>query len=385
VVLTCISLASSSQRVRSNLYGALLNYMRIGKAEKADGANLPSAKNEFRKANLEVLQEFGENFLDTLCRDTVSGHDIRRMLALSVLVELVALDDRGGWTFYMSNQGYLRHIVESMAVEDEALARLLGPEDGAEAESAGMRALYAFETKMALLTQLASTAGGAELLLETGLMLRLSEMSVFSARPDMTGAPAEDQHDQLFTPLDRYHQVLFPALHLCQAIMASLGPGNVSVAAQIQHFIISNEELVNAVLRRQGQWNLGQLHELSLLTGLIANSAAVVFTSESSSAAELEAAAHVTRVQRLILSLVPIMAKAVSAPESEALAKVPVKERFRAGALLLEIAANVVTFLRQLVDKEESARLTQVVFAPSLAEARDANDDGKRFECFNVQ
>jgi hypothetical protein len=36
---------------------------------------------------------------------------------------------------------------------------------------------------MALLTRLASTSTGAELLLETGLMLRLAEMMVFSARP----------------------------------------------------------------------------------------------------------------------------------------------------------------------------------------------------------
>jgi len=35
---------------------------------------------------------------------------------------------------------------------------------------------------MALLTRLATTSVGAEVLLETGLMLRLAEMSVFSAR-----------------------------------------------------------------------------------------------------------------------------------------------------------------------------------------------------------
>ncbi len=103
--------SASAQRVRANLYGGLLNYLRIGahgdaaKAEtyKSSSLELTEAA-KFRKANLELILSFGDNFLDILCRDTVSGHDIRRMLALSVLDELVRLDGRGSWTYYMSNQ-----------------------------------------------------------------------------------------------------------------------------------------------------------------------------------------------------------------------------------------------------------------------------------------
>jgi len=223
-----------------------LNYLRIGKAEDSFAS---SAKTELRKANVDVLQEFGDNFLDILCRDTVSGHDIRRMLALSVLVELVALDSRGGWMHYMSNQGYLRHIVESVAMENDALAQLLAPLE----EANDLRSLYAYEAKMALLSQLASTADGAELLLETGLMLRLSEMSVFSLRPDSSttsgvnsaSMDADSDHPSL-SPFDRYQQILFPTLHLCQSIMASLGSKNKSVSAQVNSswFLINNQSLI---------------------------------------------------------------------------------------------------------------------------------------------
>ena len=126
------------------------------------------------------------------------------MLALSVIDELVRLDDRGTWTHYMSNQvinhsllfprlgflssshvvnwlhtiqGYLRHIVESLASEDEALLGLLGGSDD-DGGGPNMKSLYTYESKMAMLTRLAATVAGAELLLESGLMLRYYLRSV---------------------------------------------------------------------------------------------------------------------------------------------------------------------------------------------------------------
>ena len=70
-------------------------------------------------------------------------------------------------------QGYLRHIVESLASEDEALLGLLGGSgDDGIGGGPNMKALYTYESKMAMLTRLAATVAGAELLLESGLMLR---------------------------------------------------------------------------------------------------------------------------------------------------------------------------------------------------------------------
>ena len=69
-------------------------------------------------------------------------------------------------------QGYLRHIVESLASEDEALLGLLGGGGGDGIGGLNMKSLYTYESKMAMLTRLAATVAGAELLLESGLMLR---------------------------------------------------------------------------------------------------------------------------------------------------------------------------------------------------------------------
>ena len=309
------------------------------------------------------------------------------MLALSVLDELVHLDGRGSWTYYMSNQGYLRHIIESMSVEDGELAQLLSP------DPENVRALYVYESKMALLTRLASTVAGAELLLESGLMLRLSEMTIFSSRPDVTAAPSSNAMDVVGeeeslipSPLARYHQILFPALRLCQALLSSLGAANRSASSQVRHFVASNEELVRSVLRggggARGPWTLSHLQELSLLTGVISRA----FSGDdgedtaATSAAEMDKSAHLTRVQRLMLTLVPLCDLS-----EEGLRRL--KEdlspagRGRGFTLMLEVVANVMTFARKAATGSSSrvvaGKFFQVSFAPSLAEARERGESGE--------
>ena len=91
LVMWIVGTSASAQRVRANLYGALLNYLRIGKVNAGQmGKN--SHEEKLKKANLEVLLGYGDAFLDIVCRDSVSGHEIRMMLALSLLDELICLE-----------------------------------------------------------------------------------------------------------------------------------------------------------------------------------------------------------------------------------------------------------------------------------------------------
>eukprot|EP00095_Tigriopus_kingsejongensis_P011855 maker-scaffold180_size281610-snap-gene-0.27 protein:Tk11855 transcript:maker-scaffold180_size281610-snap-gene-0.27-mRNA-1 annotation:"nuclear pore complex protein nup205" len=367
LILWINSTSASAQKVRSNLYGALLNYLRIGKADPSSSTMAESTSyQKFRKANLDIILDFGENFLDILCRDTVSGHNIRRMLALSVLDELIKLDGRGRWTFYMSNQGYLRHIIESLIKEDEELLTLLSPSPG------DLRLLYTYESKMAMLVRLASTVSGAELLLESGLMVRLAEMNVFSARPDVSPALMEIDDSGFFpSPFSRYHQILFPALTLCQALLASLGSDNRSVTSQILHFITANDDLVRTILKSRGLWSLTHLRELSLLTGLIAQ---CVSQNEliDESTADLGLPAFLTLVQRLMLALLPqfdLNEKLMDLLEKHFS---PGKSRDESVKLVLEINSHVMCFAKNLVSKSLSqSKYCRIMFAPSLSEANE--------------
>ncbi|CAB4060211.1 NUP205 [Lepeophtheirus salmonis] len=260
-----------------------------------------SDQGKLRKANLEVLAGFGENFLEIICRDSVRS-----------------------WIWYLSNQGYLRHLIESIKSEDEGLLQLMTSNSRAEGN---LRTLYTYESKIGMLTRLASTMSGAELLLESGLMLRLAEIQVFSARPEPPieiGAPSA---------LDRYHQILFPVLRLCQTIMSSLGGiQNRSATVQILHFISANEDLKN----------LAALQELGLLTGVISRCAA------SDDIHDVDSLGSLSRLQRLMLSLIP---------------------QFN-----LKIHANVINFARNIVTlSANNSKYCRILFTPSLSEAHGSD------------
>ena len=138
-----------------------------------------------------------------------------------------------------------------------------------------LKTFYVYETKMALLTRLASTATGSEMLLEAGLMVKLAEMSVFSARPETTAAVTFEPMDEtalIPSALSRYQQVIFPVLKLCQAIMASLGSANRSAATQVLHFLTAHECIIRVGLHYSNLFTLNGLQELSLLTGVISRS-----------------------------------------------------------------------------------------------------------------
>ena len=118
---------------------------------------------------------------------------------------------------YFSHQGYLRHIIESLVAEDVQLANLVNsrPDDHFKVFiylftiffyvklihtnfnfiMIFFQSLYTYETKMALLTRVASTATGSEMLLESSLMIKMAEMTVFSSRPETSNANFETMDD----------------------------------------------------------------------------------------------------------------------------------------------------------------------------------------------
>ena len=131
--------------------------------------------------------------------------------------------------------------------------------------------LYTYESKMAFFTRMASSVAGAELLLESGLMVRLAEMRVFSARPEATYQISSSEA----TPrsLQVYRQILFPALRLCLAVLSCLGSNNVSAVVHVKHFVKANEQVFRSILHPPNRESVGSvsgLEEICLLTGVLA-------------------------------------------------------------------------------------------------------------------
>ena len=94
-----------------------------------------------KKSNLEVLSGFGDVLIEIICRDTVAGHNVRRILSLALLDELIALDSScpgggggvggGTWMWYISREGYLKNIIETLVRGDNEMVNLLVPNGSA--------------------------------------------------------------------------------------------------------------------------------------------------------------------------------------------------------------------------------------------------------------
>ena len=100
----------------------------------------------------------------------------------------------------------------------------------------GLRTLYVYESQMGLLTRLASSQKGALVLLESGTFQRLSEMTVFSQRPETINGPSENVP---FIPdvAQRFHQIFFPALQLSTTMLTALGSRHRTASAEVTNIL----------------------------------------------------------------------------------------------------------------------------------------------------
>ena len=332
---------AGSQVIRTNLYAALLAYLRIGKTEAGQlGRVLElSERGKLQKANLEVVMSYGTSLLEVLSRDATTGHEVRRMLALSVLDELIILDRQATTIRYLATHGFLKHLIESLTVDEEGLTSLLTKASG------NIRYLYVYEAKVNILIRVGCNPVGAELLLQAGVMARLAEFSVLDLRPDPETSLLREADSQTMT---RYHSVLFPVLRLCQAILASLGADNVSAASQTVHFLSGHEDLVSLILRgsnTRSSLHPALLEELALLSSVVSRAATLNLQTDALDASTLALQGQLARMQKQMLSLLhhfqmteSLVSTLQTSPNS------PVVTLH-----VLQIISNVVSFSRSLV------------------------------------
>uniref|UniRef100_A0A8C0GJA3 Nucleoporin 205 n=1 Tax=Chelonoidis abingdonii TaxID=106734 RepID=A0A8C0GJA3_CHEAB len=153
------------QRVRTHLYGSLLYYLQI--AQRPDEPDTLEAETMWERLTAQKI--YGAALMEVVCRD---------MLALALLDRIVSVDKQQQWLLYLSNSGYLKVLVDSLADDDFTLQSLLTP------QLPLLKALYTYESKMAFLTRVAKIQQGALELLRSGVIVRLAQCQVYDMRPE---------------------------------------------------------------------------------------------------------------------------------------------------------------------------------------------------------
>lgn len=400
----------ASQKLRANLYSSLLSFMHIvclpEKTRSEDhglnlilpdpsismgsvtsmsfsvtGSPLRQERKTPLQASLDLVLGFGEGVVDVMCHDGTGGHDMCKMLALSCLDKLIELDPHSSWVSFLSGRGYLKHFIDSLLDSDGQLESML------HASPESLRPLYVYESKMALLCRVASTRTGAEMLLEQKALAVMASMKVFDHHPIMhAGAADSSSADFIPSVGNRYLQILLPALHLCDAVLTTLGMENLSCVVQVIHFLLSHVQTVGLVLGSASPFlPLSYLKELVHVTAVIARSANQELYStqpDSPVPAERDRKAHLLRIQTLMLALFPhfiisepLMRKLKGfgtstlgdARNVEEISQ-NADERGEAVLYVLQVAAHLLLYARNLAGQTApDQRNVQPLFRPSMA------------------
>ncbi|XP_055585632.1 nuclear pore complex protein Nup205-like [Uranotaenia lowii] len=386
-----------SQKLRINLYAALLNYMHIvkGNRDKSEKEQ-ESARDEFYVSRLdkslssekthdagadeshaqiemvvEIFQSFGDKLIDILCHDCTGGHDICKMLSLSCIDMLLDMDSMINVIQFISKRGYLTHLIDSLLKNDGRLCRIL------DNQPENMKALYVYESKMAMLSRIGGSHIGAELLLEEKALSVLAGMKVFDLHPDFQVLNYSSHYassSSFIPPIEaRYQQILFPALNLCDVILSTLGPENHSAVTQVIHFLLSHGDTIEIVLRAGTPFlNIGLLQELAGITSLIARAANQEISSLITPHVNQDLGAHLYRLQKLMLTLFPrftLSEQTLKELHQNVLNNCTEKEKSAHLKFFLQIAANLALYARNSISNHSvDHRTINVLFSPQISE-----------------
>lgn len=101
------------------------------------------------------------------------------MMGISLLTKIIELDGGNNhkWIKYLSDTGYIKCLVNSIPNTDNQLL-----EESFHTQTKNEKAIYIFESKLALFVSIANTQFGADVLIKSGFVTALSTCSVFGLR-----------------------------------------------------------------------------------------------------------------------------------------------------------------------------------------------------------
>ncbi|XP_074596167.1 nuclear pore complex protein Nup205 [Brevipalpus obovatus] len=140
------------KRARVNFYASLLHLYRL----------LPPS------FILEL--KISSRLLKKLCKDILSGHEVTKVLAISLLNESELT-----WARDLSNDGSLKLLIDSLVTDDKEILQ--------QKFDVHCKAFYSFDSKMALLMKICSTPTGTRFVLHAGIIDVLSNLESFELYP----------------------------------------------------------------------------------------------------------------------------------------------------------------------------------------------------------
>ncbi|KAG9095701.1 hypothetical protein FRC06_009514, partial [Ceratobasidium sp. 370] len=312
-IMDCTMQPGTSERQRGNLYAAMVHYVQLAStAEERDaglkqntsltqssnGANPlarslaasmsgtdemevvlfgtnPAPRRAVKSSGLEasalgVLNKYVDRLVPLVCRDAVDGSDVWKTVAFTFMESLIRisrLEKQHRVLNIMARQGFLQHFIQSVAEADEPLVAVLKP------EPESLNALYVYEAKMSLLIKVAQTRQGADRLMDARILTVLTQCDFLNARPEKD---IDFRNLESFLPsaLERYHQILVPALELATSVASTIGSDSPNVAKQAMSFVLARRETCLSLFTNEETYlplaNVRELHLFVSLCALVA-------------------------------------------------------------------------------------------------------------------
>ncbi|CAL1713365.1 unnamed protein product [Somion occarium] len=231
----CILSHNRYELVRGNLYASLIQYLRLVMSSDVPVADqevdlfatyIPVQDDSSKSTKLHrhrrskeaqgsfaVIQPVAERLVSIISRDAIDGAEVWKTVAFLLLDSLVHLSlPQNTVITALARSGYLSGFVQSVKDADARLQAVLQP------DPESLDTLYVYEAKMSLFIRMAQSKSGAERLLEARLLLILADCDFLDTRPEV-GHGFTEQDSFLPGAIQRYHQLLIPALQITATIL----------------------------------------------------------------------------------------------------------------------------------------------------------------------
>ena len=197
-LLDCMLIPGLSSTTRGNYEAALLVYLLFTKAELQELQKSPYFYS-LVTGNLSIIKGFGDKIISVICSDIFDGEELWKLVALATLESLYDLaesvrkltgGDENHILSFLAKKNYVNEFVYLMHRKyDKQLLSILVSDDGGKIHKLildGLQILYSYQLNMSLLSKIAESFEGSEMLMRTNIFNVIENCEFLDTRPEVT-------------------------------------------------------------------------------------------------------------------------------------------------------------------------------------------------------